>query len=158
MLQGWESQKRVARFFGKSKNIISRLAALYCLSGDVKMRTGCESHRKTNALQDRLIGPYASTIPFRSQSCSPVLLFYFSIQKQVTIRLSHSKLALLSKVQTLREKDKEWLVNPAEITYHCACIKVGRSPTQHTRNKLHSRQSQLHAYSKIWLMLLSLTR
>ena len=55
MLQARESQNHVARFLGKWKIVISRLAALYSQTGDVKMRTGHGWHRETNVRQDRFI-------------------------------------------------------------------------------------------------------
>ena len=55
MLQAGESQYHVARFFAKSRSVISRIAALYRQTGDVKMRKGHGRPRETSVRQDHFI-------------------------------------------------------------------------------------------------------
>ena len=55
MVQAGQSQNQVARFFGKSKSVISRLVMLHRQTGNVTMRRGRGRLKKTTVRQDRLI-------------------------------------------------------------------------------------------------------
>ena len=55
MVQAGQSQNQVARFFGKSKSVISRLVTLHRQTGNVTMRRGRGRLKKTTVRQDGLI-------------------------------------------------------------------------------------------------------
>lgn len=55
MIQAGESQNAVARFFGKSKSVISRLVLLHRQNGSVTMRAGRGRPCKTTPREDRRI-------------------------------------------------------------------------------------------------------
>ena len=55
MVQAGQSQNQVARFFGKSKSVISRLVTLHRQTGNVTMRRGRGRLKKTTFRQDQLI-------------------------------------------------------------------------------------------------------
>ena len=55
MLEAGQSQNSIARHFGKSKSVISRLVVRYRQTGGVKIRDGRGRHKKTTPRQDRYL-------------------------------------------------------------------------------------------------------
>ena len=55
MLEAWQSQNSIARHFGKSKSVISRLVSRYRQTDGVKIRDGRGRSEKTTPGQDRYL-------------------------------------------------------------------------------------------------------
>ena len=83
MVQAGPSQNQVARFFGKSKSVISRL--LHRQTGNVTMRRGRGRLKKTTVRQDRLI----RTVALRNR-CFTAPEIKREFRTATGIRLSHS--------------------------------------------------------------------